>query len=178
MKKPSRTIRRPSVSSARHGRARLFVEMLEERTVPSNGEWLVTFDGLRGRSDSTQVADAADRLHAAGIEEDSVRVIERFDQNVVVVQTPLDVTWEVINKEMQDVRGFVSVQDLSPQMEHEEEDEDFWINVDVARSGRLHGGGHDQPPAGALDPITNNNNGSSGSSGFTQSETTLVAFGN
>ena len=138
MKKSSRTMRRPSVHSARHGRARLLVEMLEDRTVPSNGEWLVAFDGLRGRSEGTQVADAAKRLHAAGIDQDSVRVIEQFDLNVVVVQTPLDVTWEVVNKELGDVRGFVSVQDFSPQAEHAEEDADFWINVDAARKHGMH----------------------------------------
>src|SRR5262249_31735961 len=74
-------------------------------------------------------------------------------------------------------------------------DDDFWINVDYLEQNRPpfdydtfiatadHGndpgrGNHVITPPGTLDFLTNDNTGTTGTSGFTQSETTLVAFGN
>jgi hypothetical protein len=74
-------------------------------------------------------------------------------------------------------------------------DDDFWINTDWLADHRgtadsaapdpvdtsaNQGDGMDKVKSvtGALDPVINNNNGNTGSSGFTQSETTALAFGN
>src|SRR5205807_7041267 len=106
MKPSPRSRRRPQQTLSR-ARARLSVELLEDRNLLNNGQWLASLTNLRGNTRATQMADAADRLHAAGIDEQNVRVIDHVGVNgIVLVQTPLDANLEVVNKELQDVRGF------------------------------------------------------------------------
>src|SRR5439155_22484683 len=68
-----------------------------------------------GNTREEQMKDAVQRLQAAGVEVADVRVIDHVGvSGVVVLQTPLDTGAELVNKELQDVRGFGYVEAYDP----------------------------------------------------------------
>jgi hypothetical protein len=119
---------RPSCAPA----ARLRVENLEDRTVPSGTEWLLRLDGLSGTTTDEQMQEAQDLLHAAGVQDQDVLVVDHatLDGNIVV-ETPPGVPQAVVTQELTSVPGFLDVQPFVGEQE----------------------GGTDQPePSGAFDP--------------------------
>jgi hypothetical protein len=98
---------RPSCAPA----ARLRVENLEDRTVPSGTEWLLRLDGLAGTTTDEQMQEAQDLLHAAGVQDQDVLVVDHatLDGNIVV-ETPPDLPQDVVTQELAGVPGFLDIQ--------------------------------------------------------------------
>jgi hypothetical protein len=116
MTRTSRLSHRRRLSrTVRRARTQLNVELLEDRSLPSNGQWLAALDGLRGTSRDEQMRDAIQRLHAAQIEEADVRVIDHVGvDGIVVLQTPPEQVLAGLNQELQGVRGFRYVEAYDP----------------------------------------------------------------
>ena len=108
--RPHRTL------SARALKARPFLEALEDRNLPSNGQWLAVFGGLApGGTLDEQTGYGKNLLNASGVSDDNVRVLAAVDlSGTFVVQTPADVTQDTLTGELQAVPGFVFVQDDQP----------------------------------------------------------------
>jgi hypothetical protein len=180
------------------------VEILECRNLPSNGQWLAVFGGITpGATLAEQAQYGQNLLNASGVPAQDARVEAALDlSGTFVVQTPPDLTEQTLTAELQAVPNFVFVQDYQPpdadpatgQPAGADEEGGDLINQDYyeeqygpfdynqfltqERNGQV-------PPEGGLvtsadataDVLTNNNNGSTGSADFTQSETSVVAFG-
>src|SRR5437016_3626329 len=83
-----RESRRPST------RRRLSVEILEDRTLPSNGAWLAVFSGITGGTNlNDQAVIAQNLLRSSEIDDQEVSVVEALDLNGnFIVQTPQNMT--------------------------------------------------------------------------------------
>ena len=113
MRNASSSGRRHPTKSVRPRRPRLLVEFLEDRILPSNGEWLVRLQGLPGATTVEQMQAAAQLFHAAQIRDEDILVVDHngIDGNVVV-QAPLDATEELLTHELTGVPGFLDVVDF------------------------------------------------------------------
>ena len=91
--------------------ARLRLENLEDRTVPSGTEWLVRLENLPGNTPEEQMQAAEDLFHAAGLADEDVEVVDHatLDGNIVV-ETPPGVPQAVLESELAGVPGFLDVQ--------------------------------------------------------------------
>src|SRR4051794_27805745 len=106
--KNTRRARLPSLPlRMRWASARPVLELLEDRTLPSGGEWLVRLQGLPGDTTAAQMQAAQDLLHAARLLDQDLQVVDHtgLDGNVVVA-APEGVPVEIVNQELQDVPGF------------------------------------------------------------------------
>jgi hypothetical protein len=147
-------------------------------------------------------------LTASGVTPENVHVLSAVDfSGAFLVQTPTDVTQQTLTAELQSVPGFTFVQEYTREgwdtgpdhpagrVAQEKEDGGDLINRDFLKAtygefnyqryvtGEQNGevppqGGPVPTTAGTNDALTNNNTGSSGTAFFTQSETSVIAFGN
>src|SRR5207244_7250712 len=83
-RRPFRTL------SARALKARPVLEALEDRYLPSNGQWLAVFGGMApGNNLQEQTLLGQNLLHQSGVTDDHVQVAEALDlSGSFVVQTP------------------------------------------------------------------------------------------
>jgi hypothetical protein len=196
MARPDSFSRQQPTRKVAPARSRLLVELLEDRTLLSGGQWMAVFEGLPtevGITEQTQYGEGL--LHSSGLADEQVRVVRALDLNgTYLLQTPVEVThWDLVS-ELQGVPGFVFAQDYEEppydgtarlSSPHQQRSEAIFGPFNYERFVQREAagefpdqGGPVEPPAEALDALTNNNTGSSGTAFFTQSETTLVAFGN
>ncbi len=173
--------------------------MLEDRTLLDNGQWLVVINGLTpAPSLAAQVRVGANLLHSVGLQDQDVTILQALDlSGTFVVQTPVSVTEPILTSELQRIPGFNFVQDYDPDAGGEVDDEEDGDLIDMdyyeetfgpfdyktflqrEANGPLGGqGGPVTTPPAPADVRTNNNNGATGTAFFTQSETTVLAFGN
>jgi hypothetical protein len=175
-------------------------------SVPAE-QWLVVINGISPATTLDDQAQAgATLLQVNGIVDADVHVVQALDlTGSFLVETPADVTQATLSKELQDVPGLALVQAYQddggdsaptepPVLEDDEGDggdlidRDFYdqtfgpFNYDDFLSKQANGEVPDQSgpvdsPAAPADVLTNNNAGSSSTAFFTQSETTVVAFG-
>src|SRR5262249_57494980 len=107
-----------------------------------------------------------------------------------------DVAESARTGEVENVPGFQFVQDFTPAdpadqekednggdlLDREQLEEDYGpLAFDIGtltNGGTPYPGEHLQTPSDPADVLTNNNNGATGSANFTQSETSVLAFGN
>ncbi len=96
--------------------ARPVLELLEDRTLLSAGEWLVRLQGLPGDTTAAQMQAAADLFHAAGLQDQDVKVVDHatLDGNIVV-EAPYFATLETLQGELQNVPGYLDVQPFDGQ---------------------------------------------------------------
>src|SRR5262245_34553482 len=96
---------------ARAGRAfpfRPYLQQLEDRTVPTNGQWLAVFDGLTPGADLDEQAQVGrDLLTSSGVQAEEATIARAFDlSGSFLVQTPVDVSQEALTSRLQGVPGF------------------------------------------------------------------------
>ena len=170
---------------------------MEDRTLPSNGQWLAVFGGMTpGVTLEEEAQFGQNLLQKSGVSANDVQVVTALDlSGSFVVQTPTNVTQGTLIGELQVVPGFVFATDYTRDLTPPSTDipgpttregyealyGPFDYNAFVAReqAGRVpNGSGPVVSGPAPADSLTNNNNGSTGTANFTQSETTLVAFGN
>lgn len=176
------------------------LESLEERTVMTAGQWVGTFAGLTpGASLAEQEGYGRALLRGTGLQEQDVSIVRALDlSGAFVLQTPATVSLSTLTAELQPVPGFVyayeyttptaadmmgspnqGVQYLPPAQRSQNYfgpfDYDQYLTRE--RNGEFpdQGGPVDPGPA---DVLTNNDAGGTATGFFTQSETTVVAFGN
>jgi hypothetical protein len=182
------------------------MEILEDRLTPADGHWVAVFGGISPGADLEEQTQFGQQLLASsGVLPQDVRVVEALDlSGTFAVQTPEDVSEEALTSELQGVPGFVFAQDYDQESEAnadgtpldgEEEDGgdlidedaheqtletfDYGTFVHQEAAGQIpdQSGAVPSDP-GQADVLSNNNAGSNGSNYFTQSETSVVAFGN
>jgi hypothetical protein len=140
-------------------------------------------------------------LHASGLNDQCVSVTAALDlSGAFVLQTPQQTNLQTLNAELKAVPGFLFVQDYTPGTGNEGNNNggingdfidangfaqtfggsfDYQTFLKAQKSGTLTTpAGPVTTPAGTTDVLANNNLGGSGTSGFTHSETTTIAFGN
>lgn len=159
-----------------------------------HGLWLAVIGGMTPGATLAEQAEFGRSLLSSAIGAEEIRVVEALDlSGSFVVQTSLDVDQQTLTATMESVPGFSFVADFTPV--------EIQPNTDIpgplTRSGyealygpfdydafverELNGevpDGSGPVEAEPADSLTNNNTGTTGTSLFTQSETTLVAFGN
>ena len=90
----------------RTSKTRLVLERLEDRTLPSGVEWLLRLEGLSGTTVAEQMEEAQDRLHAAGVQDQDVLVVDHatLDGNIVI-EAPPGIPQAVLTQELAVVPG-------------------------------------------------------------------------
>jgi hypothetical protein len=113
MRRPKSPRRPQRAPIARALKARPFLELLEDRTLLSNGQWVAVFEGLSpGTSPDEQAQYGRNLLHASGVADEDVRVVAALDlSGTFLLETPLDVTQWTVTAQLQGVPGFVFAQD-------------------------------------------------------------------
>ncbi len=164
--------RRPRRATAGRGpKVRLCLEYLEDRTLPSSGEWLAVFGGISpadNLADQTQVGQ--NLLVSSGVSPQAVQVVSAFDlDGTFLLQTATTVDQPTLTAELQAVPGFVFAQDAQP---------DPIPPADPDATDQPVPSAPGDPPPVVEDPLVNNNNGSTGTSNFTQNTPSVLAFGN
>jgi hypothetical protein len=184
-------------------RTSLWLEQLEDRNLLTNGLWLAVIGGITPAGTLDQQATIGQNvLHASGLQDQDVAVTKALDlSGAFVVQAPVDVTQQTLTTELQQIPGFIFVQDYNPDAQGGEGDDNNGVNgdfIDGDGYNATFGGPFDYQtflreqangqlithagpvttPAGTNDVLTNNNLGGNTSAGFTHSETTTIAFGN
>ncbi len=204
MSRPQRPRRSRRTPNTRAFRGRPLLEVLEDRTLLSGGEWMAVVGGITpGTNLQEQTQYGQNLLHASGVADQDARVVAALDlSGTFLVQAPPDVDQQTLSSELQAVPGFVFVQDFVRDQDAEDDggpvgdedggdliDQDYYeqtygpfdyatfVHREAAGDFPYQGGPVDTPPAPA-DVLTNNNTGSTGAANFTQSETSVVAFGN
>lgn len=172
---------------------RALVENLEERKLLSSGEWYAVFAGMTpGNTFAQQTQLGQNLLHSAGITDSQARVIEAMDfSGAFRIQTPLATTLGQLSSTLGAVAGYILAADYTqPQISELRK-----VQPAAARSESLYGpfdydnflsrekNGEipDQGGSADTDPFNvlgNNNAGATGTGLFTQSETSIVAWGN
>jgi hypothetical protein len=96
-------------------KTRPILELLEDRTLLSNGEWLAVFGGIApGSTLDEQTQNGQNLLHLSGIADQDVSAVKALDlSGSFVVQTPPNVTQATLTSELNAVPGFVFVQDFT-----------------------------------------------------------------
>src|SRR5207244_1762134 len=91
--------------------ARLRVETLEERAMPSGTEWLLRLQGLTGTTIAEQMDEARALIEAAHIQDVEIDVVDHatLDGNIVI-ETPERTPLEVLQDKFQVLPGFIDVQ--------------------------------------------------------------------
>jgi PKD domain/RTX calcium-binding nonapeptide repeat (4 copies) len=110
-------------ATMRPARARLFLELLEDRTVPSDGEWLLRLDGLAGTTIPQQMTEAQALIDAANIQNLEIEVVDHtgLDGNIVI-EVPETVSQGVLTYDLQVLPGFIGVQPFEDEAEAESAD--------------------------------------------------------
>src|SRR5262249_31402081 len=115
-------MRRPQHSRRRTWTARTLkfrpsLERLEDRTLPSNGQWLAGFGGISpGSALQEQTQIGQNLLLTSGVADQDVHVVSALDlSGSFVVQTPVDVDQPTLTSELQAVPGFIFAQDFPDQ---------------------------------------------------------------
>jgi hypothetical protein len=194
-------IRASNRTTPKRPHPRLTVESLECRTLPSTGQWTAVFGGISpGATIAEQTGYGQNLLHSSGIADADAQVLTALDlTGTFLVQTPTSVEEDTLTSELQSVPGFVTVFEFEDGKddagaEGGDEDggdlinQDYYENTygpfDYGNYLKQYGngdfppqGGPVTPPPGSNDVLTNNNTGASGTGNFTQSETSVVAFG-
>src|SRR5262249_17737561 len=124
--------RRRPVNKPRPARPLLLLEHLEDRTLPSSGQWYAVFHGMTpGETLEEQTQLGQNLLHSAGVLEQDVTVDKALDlSGTFILQTPPNVTEQTLTSELQEVPNFVFVQDYeqepdaSPEGQPEPEEEE------------------------------------------------------
>src|SRR5262245_16265683 len=174
----------------------LRLDSLEDRTVPVNGQWIAVFEGVPvGDNLLDQLQYGRNLLGSAGVPEGDVSVTAAFDlSGTFLLQTPLNSTHHTVMAELEAVPGFLFVEEFSPpgpgaeavrqQAPQRVRSERIFGPFDYDAFLLKEKNGEIPDQSGPVDPgaevnvLTNNNAGSSGTAFYTQSETSLVAFGN
>src|SRR5262249_35833949 len=107
----------------RSAKAPLFLELLEDRTVPSNGEWLLRLDGLPGATIAEQMTQAQALIDAANLQNLQIEVVDHtgLDGNIVI-EAPETVTQGILTYDLQVLPGFSGVQPFEDEAEAESAD--------------------------------------------------------
>ncbi len=192
--KVSRAKRKTAVRRMVHYRQRkLICEQLEDRRLLAAGDWLATFGGMApGGTLAEQTRYGQQLLQESNVDLDQVSMVTALDlSGAFQVRTDPSLTLEVVTDALDDVPGFAYVQAYDEASLSELRK----IQPQRVRSEALFGpfdyndflsrekNGEFPDQDGPVDPtpfdaLTNNNAGAAGTARFTQSETTLVAFGN
>src|SRR5262249_40256815 len=92
---------------------RLLAELLEDRTLPSNGQWYAVFRGMApGASQPEQTQYGQNLLHSAGVLDQDASVIAALDlSGTFLLQSPPNTTQQALTSQLQRVPGFVFVDD-------------------------------------------------------------------
>src|SRR5262245_60748078 len=115
MRSPCLSRRR--VKTIRPSKARLLAELLEDRTLPSNGQWLAVFDGISPGANLDEQAHIGQvLLSSAGLSEQEVQVVGALDlTGTFILQTPPEATQHALDSKLEHIPGFLTVRDyLSP----------------------------------------------------------------
>src|SRR5262245_28030342 len=141
------------------------VEILEDRWLPSGGEWLLRLEGLSGTTLAGQMQEAQAMIDAAGIPNGDIEVVDHtaVDGNIVI-EAPEFTTLGMLNDELQGLKGFI---DVSPFQGEEEEARGETPLLDgsgppgsppsVRPGANLAVGQFDNEPAIAVNPLNPNN---------------------
>jgi hypothetical protein len=177
-------------------KARPLLELLEDRTLPSNGQWMAVFGGLPAAVGLTEQAQVGRNfLQHYGVTEENVSVVSAFDlSGTFLLQTPLDATQKTVTDQLDDIPGFIFVQDYEPPGpdaepvgESDPQQMQSGAILDPFDSGAFLTGERKGAIPDQSGPVTsdspgnvliNNNAGATATSQFTQSETSILAFGN
>jgi hypothetical protein len=171
--------RRPRRATAgRTPKVRLYLECLEERTLLSSGEWLAVISGISPADNLADQAQAGqDLLVNSGVSPQTVQVVSALDlSGTFRLQTATTVDQPTLTAELQGVPGFVFAQEDQP--------DGPGVPTNAGPDGDPNSGdpSNQSGPVASdpslADPLVNNNAGSTGTSNFTQSTSSLVAFGN
>ena len=191
--KSSRNSRRTSVWRKTLLKSWLRVEALEDRAMPSLGQWVAVFNNLApAEALEQQTTSARTLLNSFGVTEDEVSVVGALDlSGSYLVQTAETMTQDELNDQLGAVAGYVysvSFEEADPAtlrkiMPQRARSEALFgpFDLDTFLSREKNGEFPDQSGTVEPDPfnsLTNNNGGATGTGLFTQSETAIVAFGN
>ncbi|HVX60574.1 MAG TPA: hypothetical protein VHC19_08230, partial [Pirellulales bacterium] len=192
---------RPRLWNEQFGR-RPLLEILENRYLLTSTSFVAVIDGVPAAVDLLNQAEIGRRLlENSGVSAEQVQVTQALDlTGAFIVQTPTEMTVAALTSELQTVPGFAFAEEYAndgdptyPQQESEDGGdlvaqaayEERLQNFDYVAYTSQQDAGLIPSQAGAVTPdpapadaVTNNNAGSSGASYYTQSETTLLAFGN
>ena len=189
----SRISRRKSERRKSPLKSWLKVEALEDRAMPSQSQWVAVFNNLApAETLEQQTTSATTLLSSFGVTEDEVRVLAALDlSGSYLVETADTVTQSELNAQLGTVAGYVysvsfaeadpsTLRKIQPQRARSEAlfgpfDYDTFLSREKNGEFPDHSGTPDPDPFNVL---TNNNTGATGTGRFTQSETTIVAFGN
>lgn len=168
-------------------------EPLEDRCVMSN-LWLTVFSNLPSYPTlQAEETFARDLFTAAGVTQDEVITLKALDlTGSFLIETSPNVTQQTLDTELKGVAGYRFVQDFNQARLQEADGEkspkelseaifgpfDYAGFLDREANGKVPNGQGEVPGSSPADILTNNNTGSTGSAFFTQSETSVVAFGN
>src|SRR5262245_1508595 len=115
-----RTARRSFVTfrSPRAYTSQLRMELLEDRTVPANGQWVAVFEGLpTGDNLRDQLKYGQNLLAQAGVPDDEVAVVQALDfKGTYLLQTERETTRRELITELLGVPGFVFGTDAYPNL--------------------------------------------------------------
>jgi len=171
-------------------------EHLESRYVMAAGQWVAVFNSMAPADNlDDQALLGQNLLSTSGVAEQDARVVAALDlSGSFLVQAPYDSTSAAVSDALDDVPGFVYAVEFTAPGTPEEEFLGRTVTPARARSEAIYGpfdydtfllrekNGEFPDQGGVvlneeLGILTNNNGGATGTGGFTQSETSLVAFG-
>jgi hypothetical protein len=100
--------------------ARVAVQQLEDRAMPSGTEWLLRLEGLTGATTAEQMQEAEALIAAAQIEDVEIEVVDHatIDGNIVI-ETPERTPRAVLEERLQALPGFIDVQPFVGEEEEE-----------------------------------------------------------
>ena len=191
--KARRSVRRTSTNSARRAIdaaiSRSLCEGLEQRRLLS-AQWYAIFVGMTPATTLPEQTEIGrELLESYGVTPDEAHITEAMDlSGAYLVETPAGTTQAQLTDHLDDVPGFVvlnafenpEVRKMLPKIAlleslHGPFDYDTYLSQ--IKNGEVDDGsgevGHDP-----FDSLSNNNSGSIGTARFTQSETTVLAWGN
>src|SRR5262245_2155474 len=96
------------------------LEMLEDRTVPAAGEWLLRLEGLPNTTIEEQMEAAQELIEAAHIEDVEIEVVDHatLDGNIVI-EAPPATPLAVLTERLSVLPGFIDVQPFEDEEEEE-----------------------------------------------------------
>jgi hypothetical protein len=166
------------------------------------GQWVAFIAGISpGATLDQETLFGQNLFHSAGLNDQNVAVTQALDlTGAFLLKTPPEVTQQTLSAELHQVPGFIFVQGYTPDSGNGNHNNNGGINGDFIDGDgytQTFGGEFDYQafltaqksglvtspagpvttPPGTTDVLADNNLGSSGTSGFTHSETTTVAFG-